>query len=283
MVAARGARGGGASIAYSVGMALITERQLAFPWRSTSEAAAPAEVGRVTLGDTSIQYRVRRSARRRRTIEITVPSPGDVLVSAPVTASPERLRALVLHRAEWIMRHGGSADQRLSPRCFEDGETLPYLGREFPLRTRPQRGISIHGLPGRIEIRAPAALLELPADARRAALLPAVERWYHEQATEIVRARVAEFAPRLGVQPSAVVVRNQQRRWGSCSRSGVLRFNWRVVMAAPELLDYVVVHELAHLRVPGHSPGYWAQVARVLPDHRERRDALRVSSAAFEL
>jgi len=225
-----------------------------------------------------------RSARRRRTIEITVPRPGEVLVAAPTFSSPERLRALVLRRADWIVRHGGAGrPERI--RRFEDGETLPYLGHDLPLRFTAMldRRITVREHHGALEIAAPSSLDGAPGAARRDAIVAALERWYGERAAEVLAARVAALAPLLDVEPSGVLVRDQRRRWGSCSRSGVLRFNWRIVMAAPALIDYLVIHELTHLRVRSHGRDYWAQVARVLPDYRERRERLRTAGVAFEL
>ena len=82
---------------------------------------------------------------------------------------------------------------------------------------------------------------------------------------------------------SAVLVRDQRQRWGSCSPEGVLRFNWRIVMAPPALFDYVVIHELAHLRVRSHRAGYWALVAQAAPDHRVRRERLRALGPSLDL
>jgi hypothetical protein len=79
------------------------------------------------------------------------------------------------------------------------------------------------------------------------------------------------------------MIRNQRRRWGSCSADGTLRFNWRLVMAPPAIIEYVVVHELAHLRVPNHSPAFWAEVARFIPDYKARRTALRQLGPSLSL
>lgn len=115
----------------------------------------------------------------------------------------------------------------------------------------------------------------LSARRRRLAAVREFERWYRERALVHLTRRTAVLAARLGVRPTGVLVRAQRRRWGSCSPNGVLRFNWRVVMTAPALIDYVIAHELAHLQSRTHGPEYWARVATVIPDHRERRRRLR--------
>ncbi|MBI4512982.1 MAG: M48 family metallopeptidase [Gemmatimonadetes bacterium] len=103
----------------------------------------------------------------------------------------------------------------------------------------------------------------------------AFEDWYRQRALAHLLRRTAVLAARLGVRPAGVLVRDQRRRWGSCSPGGMLRFNWRIVMTPPALIDYVIAHELAHLRSRTHGATYWALVASIVPDHRERRRRLR--------
>ena len=103
----------------------------------------------------------------------------------------------------------------------------------------------------------------------------AFEAWYRERTALKLPPRVERIASLLGVRPKAILVRDQRSRWASCAADGTLRFNWRAVMAPPAVLDYLVAHELAHLRVRGHTPEYWAVVAQAAPDYRLRRERLR--------
>lgn len=155
---------------------------------------------------------------------------------------------------------------------FVNGGSLRYLGRSVRLWVRQDTV-------GRVTLRFHHWQFDLAVPrekaAGHAAVARAVQAWYREHALAHLERRIAVLAPRLGVSPAGVLVRDQRRRWGSCSPQGVLRFNWRVVMAPPALIDYVVVHELAHLRIRTHGPEYWAEVARLIPDHREQRRRLR--------
>ncbi len=132
----------------------------------------------------------------------------------------------------------------------------------------------------RFDLQIPRALAGVE---RRTAIETAFRAWYRARAAVRLRARVSRFAPLLGVAPSAVLVRDERQRWGSCSPDGVLRFNWRIVMAPPALFDYVVIHELAHLRVRSHRAGYWAIVAQAAPDHRLRHERLRALGPSLDL
>jgi predicted metal-dependent hydrolase len=120
------------------------------------------------------------------------------------------------------------------------------------------------------------------AEERAAEARQALESWYRQHASERLTERVAVWARRLGVAEPRVVIRDQQRRWGSCDGRGVLRFNWRIVQAPMRLVDYVVLHELVHLAHREHTRAFWAQLGRVMPDLDRRREELRRIGARLE-
>jgi len=222
----------------------------------------------------AIEYEVVRSARRRRTLELTVDRHG-VHVAAPLRTSRREIEDFVRGRTPWILKHRPMSEPPLS---FETGEAVPFHGVAMPLAVtvRPGRGVRVErGLFG-LEIAVPARL-EGPRRAR--AIENALLRWYAEHALTAIEASVARWSTLTGRTPTRVLVRNQRQRWGSCSPDGTLRFNWRLVMLDPGLLDYVVVHELTHLEVPNHGPGFWRAVARVMPDHTARRKRMREAAA----
>ena len=232
------------------------------------------ERGEVRYGDSRIAYQVVRSARRRKTIEVTVDAPGLVTVAAPADTPPEQVEATVRRRAGWIIKHDGEAAAALPPRRFVSGESLPYLGRSVQMTVHPVDGskVAIRFHHWQFDVDVPRCP---DGESRLANVRTAFESWYHERAVLKLPPRVERIGSLLGVQPKAVFVRSQRKRWASCAPDGTLRFNWRAIMAAPALLDYVVAHELAHLRVRGHTPEYWAIVAQAVPDYRRRRERLR--------
>jgi predicted metal-dependent hydrolase len=240
------------------------------------------ERGSVAFGGSQVAYSVVRSTRRQKTVEITVARAGEVVVAAPVRTPVEKLEAIVKRRAPWILRHGGFADPGAAMRCFVSGESLPYLGRRVRMLVRQtlEDGVDVHFQHWQFDVRVSRGLI---GDARSQAVRTAFVHWYRQRATERVTERVARFATLLGLAPTRVLVRDQRHRWGSCSPDGVLRFNWRIVMAPPALVDYVVIHELAHLQVRTHRPAYWALVARAAADYRERRERLRTLGPTFDI
>lgn len=232
------------------------------------------EHGEIAFGNARIQYSVVRSPRRHKTIEVTVDRPGVVTVAVPEETAPERIEATIHRRAAWIVRHDGATTTPPSPRRFVSGESLPYFGRSVRMFVHPTVAgeVRIQFHHWQFDIDVPRTLT---GERRTNAIRAAFELWYRVRAEDRLPARVDRVARLLGVTPTAILVRDQRQRWASCSPGGTLRFNWRALMAPPALLDYVVAHELAHLRVRAHNAEYWGVVAQAIPDYRERRERLR--------
>lgn len=232
------------------------------------------ERGEVQFGDARIEYHVVRSPKRHKTIEITVDEPGLVTIAAPMGTTPDRLEETVRRRAGWIVQHDGAATPSAPTRRFVSGESLPYLGRSVRLTVHPVDGfeVAIRFQHWQFDVDVPRTW---KGDERRAQIRAAFETWYRKRAALKLPPRVERIASLLGVRPSAILVRDQRVRWASCAPDGTLRFNWRAIMAPPAVLDYVVAHELAHLRVRAHSADYWAIVGQAIPDYRGRRETLR--------
>jgi predicted metal-dependent hydrolase len=159
---------------------------------------------------------------------------------------------------------------------------LPYLGRllELVLATHTGRRPLVRLDEDRVVVTTPA---HLPESDRQVVIERALTRWFGQQAAQLLEARTKYWAAATGLAPRRVLIRNQRRRWASCSADGTLRFNWRLVMAPPDLVDYVVIHELAHLRVPNHSRAFWQEVERFVPEHRACRTRLREVGPALTL
>jgi hypothetical protein len=197
----------------------------------------------------------------------------------------ERIDTFLRERQRWVLRHLDRLTQeREAARArggARDGGLVPYRGELH--RIRVQRD----GLRGRRSIveRSGAEggdeLVVRLAGADRRSLDGILGAWFRERATEAIGRVVGEHAPALGVQPGRVDVRDPRSRWGSASRRGRLMFSWRLVLAPPDSLETVVVHELAHLRVFGHGPAFWALMASRRPGHLADRAWLRRNSLAL--
>lgn len=247
----------------------------------------------------TIRYTIRRSTRRR-TVGITIDVQG-VQVAAPRRMPLEQVIALVNTKARWIAEKHTEFKSRSGPRKrFVSGEEFLYLGRRVNLQIqsegadpRPRRGrykpgssmqpelFDFNFAPAKTRPKAAVALkgkvLRVQADAssmQSKEVREMLEDWYKARAREVIVRRVQHYADQLGWRMPTVLIRNQKKRWGSCNAKGELRFNWRLVMLPLRVLDYVVVHEMAHLKVLNHSPRFWALVEQIMPDYKARHQAL---------
>ncbi|MCX6372261.1 MAG: SprT family zinc-dependent metalloprotease [Actinobacteria bacterium] len=213
-----------------------------------------------------------RWSRRRRTIGISVSREGELRVLAPVGVPARKLESTVRAKLPWVRRKFAEFEALgppPPPLRFVAGERLPYLGRAYRLvivdaDDRPGAPVALRR--GRFEL-----VRDLDGEARAAFV-----NWYTKRARARIGARVAHYAPLVNAAPSGVVVRDLgKRRWGVCdARTRLVSFHWELVLQPPELVDYVVVHELTHLHEPNHGPRFWQRVAAVMPDWQRRRGTL---------
>ena len=229
------------------------------------------ESSAVTWGGTKLPYNIRRSARRKKTVAVTVGPDGDVLIVAPPHLSTDELDGIVTQKAEWIVRrlrntqvHGPG----LSEREFVSGESVLYLGRHYRLKVHPEDGREAKLRGGWLHVHA------APGPQQRTDVRDGVIAWFRRHASERLPERVEVWRSKIGVPMPPIIVSDQQKRWGSCDRSGTIRLNWRIIQAPMRLVDYVVVHELVHLRHRGHDREYWQALGRVMPDYERRREDL---------
>ena len=237
---------------------------------------------RVQFGDTTIEYEVRRSRRRRKTVEISL-NGGGVRVAVPWKMSGDEVRDIVLKRAPWILKRMAEEQDVAPARRFVSGETLPYMGRNVSLVVEPAevRATVVRFDHRRFLVSVPR---ELDGDDHNEAIRRGIAEWYRARAMARLSEHVDRWWGRLGKGiKSRILIGDQKRRWGSCAADGTLRFNWRVMMLAPSLIEYVVVHELAHLTHLNHSADYWGLVASVMPDVNQRRQRIREAGQTLPL
>ena len=246
----------------------MTERKLRPAVKTTRDS--------VQTGNTTIDFEVRRSRRRKKGAGLKITDDG-LCVLVPWRATRDQVRRLVLESSAWILKNLAEHKQR--PRLrFVTGETLPYVGRDLTLHIDPSgtEATKVHLEDGRLHVSTPA---HLPEAERHSEILRAVKAWYSARAAERLAQLFDDWWPRLGRgEKSRAMIGDQRSRWASCAADGTLRFSWRVMTLEPDLIDYIVVHELAHLSVRNHSPAFWAVVAQVMPDAKAKRARLRAAA-----
>ena len=214
-----------------------------------------------------IPYRVRRSPRARQ-VRVSVGAGGEVEVILPRRA-PERAAAQAVRELRPWIEHRQRTMERAAAEVARPHGTVPYLGHD--LRLVPQ--------PGRERVHRRGQELLVPAREAR----PALERWYRRAARTEIAPRLDAATARAGSEYAGLTIRGQRTRWASCSTSGQMSFNWRLLLAPEEVLDYVVEHEVCHLELMDHSPRFWALLESRVPDWREHARWLRRYGATLVL
>ncbi len=233
------------------------------------------ERSEIQWGLTPIPYVIRRTGREK-TVALTIEGRGKLVVTAPDGVSVDRLNGIVRKKADWVVkriRRVSDLPPPPSEREFVSGETVRYLGRQYRLKVVETVGEDHTRMwAGWYEVPVPHGLR---ADARRDEVRRRLAGSLKQHADLYLPDRLAEVCRWLGVEKPSIVVREQAKRWGSCDRRGVLRINWRIIQAHIPLIEYVLVHELAHLQHRGHDRAFWRAVGEWMPDYDERRARLR--------
>lgn len=230
------------------------------------------------LGPAVVAFHFERG--RRRTIGFSV-GPEGLQVRAPAWTPLSQVDAVLQDKADWIVRkleqHRVQQQHRLAS-CpkWTSGETVSWRGQGLQLQLQPT-------VDPRPQAKAPLAVhrvgadlqVHMPPGAQASQIRDAVHAWLQREALQCFAERLAHYAPLLGVRWQRLALSHAATRWGSANSKGVIRLHWRLIHFDLGLIDYVVVHELSHLRVMNHSPQFWATVASVMPDYARQRASLR--------
>jgi predicted metal-dependent hydrolase len=211
---------------------------------------------------------------KRRTIALIVERDGSLTVRAPKRATSFAIEAFVREKADWIARTREKLISivEIPKKQYANGEKFLFQGNEYELKL--------------VEHQRPALKFDqgfylAAASQQRGEFV--FTRWYKEQAFMVISERVSAFTQQHGFVPKRIKITSARTRWGSCSADGTLNFTWRLMMAPLDVIDYVVVHELGHLRVKNHSTRFWKVVEGIMPEYRMQRKWLRENGETLGL
>jgi len=224
----------------------------------------------VTIGDRQVSYHLKRSARAKY-VRLKITPDGMLHVTVPMQHHVESMHQLLAPQSRWIVKHLRLLEAMMDEHAglLVTGSIVPFLGRDRRLEILPavvpQPLISL--IDDTLYLAGPSS--------EQTDLQFMLHAWYRERAEEMLHERVEKWSRTMRLRPRRITVRDQRTRWGSCSTRGNLNFNWRLVMAPLPVIDYLVVHELMHLREMNHSDRFWAGVARHCPLYEEQRAWLK--------
>ena len=205
-----------------------------------------------------------------------------VKVVVPKSLSDKRIEDLIKNRTAWIRQKLKIQTETIRPKPKEyvNGESFTYLGRNYRLKC-------IRGATGQVKLK--NGYLNVPiaksvsGTTLEQSVRQSLHQWYRERALEKLKEKTNRYASILGVNPQSVDLKEYKARWGSCSSSGDVTYNWRIIIAPHHIVDYIVVHELCHLLEHNHGPKYWKLVQSVIPNYREHKEWLKVNGEGLRI
>jgi predicted metal-dependent hydrolase len=242
------------------------------PPSTVPDTPIPPGHRRLRLDDLNLDYRLLRS--KRRTIGFLVDDDG-LRVTAPRWVTVAEIEAAIASKQQWIFRKINEQRERSvrrlqPPMAWRDGATLPYLGTDITVRVGDANHAGV-----RFDEAGRELHVSLPASASEQQLKDRVQGWLQSEAKRVFAERLTIYAEKLGVSFRSFTLSSASTQWGSCTADGRIRLNWRLMHFAMPNIDYVVAHELSHLREMNHGPQFWATVQSVLPEFETARKALR--------
>ena len=232
---------------------------------------------KVIQGDGFTAEIIRSSKRKTSAIKI---QKGLVYIMVPKSLSQDAIKSLVFNKTRWINEKLSHQQGILAlpAKVFKSGERYAYLGSEVTLSINSGLSPNIKLLDDQLIVTVRDPSLDC-SDSIKALLM----NWYKQQAVAVLKIKTQRYAMIMGVQPTSITIKTYKARWGSCSLSGAIQFNWKLMMAPDSVIDYVVVHELCHLLHHNHSPAFWAAVARYYPNYRNQSAWLKQHGASLEI
>lgn len=226
----------------------------------------------VKYGTKDIEFSI--EFKNRKTISISVEPPKNITVAAPVGTSEEEIKEVVKLKGAWIVQKlfaFRNIEAKRVNREFVNGESFIYLGRNYSLQIRVdetlQNNSSVKLFRGKFHVYVKEKNDEL--------IKAAMEAWYREKTEEQIKKRIKYYQKYFNKRPASIKVKEQKKRWASCTSNNELLFNWRCVMAKSTALDYIIVHEMCHMYYMNHSQEFWDLVSSVMADYEVRKEWLR--------
>ncbi len=219
--------------------------------------------------------------RKRKTLSIEVETPSLITVIAPEGKTEDEILETVKAKSKWIVQklfEIREMEFRKHNKEFVNGESFIYMGRNYSLQIVEDETVR---MPEAKLTRGKFVVSVENKDFDQ--IRQALENWYKDKAKEKIMERVVYYQSHFDQKPKRIVIKDQQKRWGSCTKDNQLLFNWKCIMAPSPVLDYIVVHEMCHMVYMNHSQEFWNLLKRILPDYESRKEWLRNNGIKYDL
>ncbi len=256
---------------------VIEKRPVVSTAPNAPENPTGARRRQILIQDQVLDYELRRS--KRRSIGFLIADDG-LRITAPRWVTLADIEQAIHEKQNWIItklreKRELSSKRLQAKMCWEDGARLPYLGRHLTLRIAPAASVAV-----KHDAEQETLTISLPLGYSEQQLKDRVQSWLQLEAKRIFNQRMPIFAQRLGVTYHSMSLSSAGTRWGSCTAQGKIRLNWRLIHFSLEIIDYVVAHELSHLREMNHSADFWATVESIYPEYEHAKQKLRQHASA---
>jgi predicted metal-dependent hydrolase len=213
--------------------------------------------------------------KNRKTVQLKITDSSHIHITAPHSFSNDAIEELLLQKSKWIIKHISHlvkvAESPIN-KSVTNNSTILYLGHPHTLAFLTAATAS-----PTVYLEGNQIILNLPSNNTDTIVQTMLKQWYVKKSSEILSSRTTFWSSKISVNPKRITIKEQKTRWGSCSSKGNINYNWRIIMAPPEVVDYLVIHELCHLRVPNHSELFWQEVSKYSPHFQKHRDWLRAN------
>ncbi len=234
---------------------------------------------KLQYGNTTINYTIIKSSRRRKTSELTVKIDGKVTVRSPIDKPVSEIERFISKNAKWILKKQRKYKKIIPAQImrpsYEEGSTLPYLGRNYPLRIMNHQETKENRIELVNEKEFVVYLVNNKLSKRKIKEL--YEEWLMQQAHSVFVNKVKQYSIRLEVNPRRLLIKNLKSRWGSATKDKVINLNVNLLKASEDVVDYVTLHEICHLKIKNHSHNFWDLVHRFMPNYPDKINWLKVN------
>lgn len=230
----------------------------------------------INFGTTKLHYSLYEQARND--VKISVDLVSGVMVYIPTGSNHDTVHNIIEGKAKWIyekMEHLNEVKVNIATKEFVSGEKLPYLGRQYRLKVHREaiNRFTFNFNQGKFIARVPSNWAQ---EKVQTTLEDSLIAWYRSKGIKKVQERASYYESLLGAEAKSIQLKTQHKRWGTCTPEGNIYLNWRIVMAPIQVIDYVIVHELTHIRIPEHNQTFWKLVKSILPQYKESKEWLRI-------